>query len=176
MTLDELPNAVQSPRERIEAAIKFIDANNSIAAKLALRHALHLLDKPPRTDPNQDLWDMMEHIDKTYGVGKVTADLDKLAKLGHPDDPRTEVMQAAADMLRKIPSVKDCVAPLESEDYKAVGYRVDIDSSEGRLRMVFFREHDNKIVLAYMELETHEVYDLASHLLREYDKLEGIDK
>jgi fermentation-respiration switch protein FrsA (DUF1100 family) len=107
-------------------------------------------------------------------VTTLPADLEKLAALGHPDDPRTSAMLAAADVLRLFLSCRSRKNPLNDPLLQAVGYTTELHQESQTMRLAFYRSRGHKEPIAYMILETPEVYELASVLLSDYDKLEGI--
>lgn len=107
-------------------------------------------------------------------VTQMIADLDKLAGLGLPDDPRSAAMQSAAAMLRQLAPRQNDIDPLEDPALQAHCYRTDTEPSTKQVRILFFRDRKEECLLGYTIMDTPEVYDMASALMRQYDKLEGI--
>lgn len=56
------------------------------------------------------------------------------------------------------------------------GYRIDTDVESKTMRIVFFGQHGQTDIRGYMVLDAPESYDFGSLVLKNYDRLEGIDK
>lgn len=59
---------------------------------------------------------------------------------------------------------------------QARGYRIDTDTDSKTMRIVFFGQHGQTDIRTYMVLDTPESYEMAALILKNYDRLEGIDK
>lgn len=100
--------------------------------------------------------------------------LDKMTTWEPSDSPRAAAIKQAADVLRKLPTRQTDADRLDSPAFQSKGYRIDTDVEAKNLRLVMFGASDNKQVLSYTLLDTPEVYEFASKLLKSYDELEGI--
>ena len=118
---------------------------------------------------------MGEHDLQRLTIAQMIANLDKLAGFGSPDDPRSTAIRDAAAMLRELSPRQANVDPLEDPELQAHCYRTDMDTDSKQVRILFFRDRNQQRLLGYMLMDSPEVYDVASTLMRKYDKLEGIE-
>lgn len=63
---------------------------------------------------------------------------------------------------------------LDDPTFCAKGYRTETDDKTKDMRIVFFGDSGQKNILGYMILSAPEAYDMASSILKDYDRLEGI--
>lgn len=63
---------------------------------------------------------------------------------------------------------------LDDPAYCAKGYRVETDDNAKDMRVVFYGDSGAKNVIGWMILTSPEAYDMASTILRNYDRMEGI--
>jgi hypothetical protein len=63
---------------------------------------------------------------------------------------------------------------LEDAAYLAKGYRVETDDESKDMRLVLFGERGLKHILGFMVMTAPESYELATCILKNYDRLEGI--
>jgi hypothetical protein len=65
---------------------------------------------------------------------------------------------------------------LDDPAYAAQSYQVDVCPEDRCLRIQFFSGPQQQgDMLAYFEMESPDVYDFSTLLMRDYDKLEGIE-
>jgi hypothetical protein len=57
---------------------------------------------------------------------------------------------------------------------EAKGYRVDVNMQSRRMRIVLCRDEEMKDVVAWLECTSSEGYDLAQHILKKFDIIEGL--
>lgn len=107
-----------------------------------------------------------------------TLDTLSVIALDHPDTVGSEsqtysqAFTSAADAIR-ILAKQRALTPEVNEAYQATGYRLDLDEENHRLRMVLY-QGDQKNVRSFLMLDSPEAYDMAQHIIRKYDILEGI--
>jgi hypothetical protein len=102
---------------------------------------------------------------------QVIAALTKFADWEPPDSPRAKAMRDAALTLRQLaPQAGD-----EDSELHATSYAIETHKPTKELRLSFFKDLDQKGLLGYLVLESPEVYDLGMYLIKNYDKLEGIE-
>lgn len=102
---------------------------------------------------------------------QVIAALTKFADWEPLDSPRAKAMRDAALTLRQLaPQSGD-----EDAELQAKGYSVETHKPTKELRLAIFKDRDQKALLGYLILESPEIYDLGTELIKHYDKLEGIE-
>lgn len=65
--------------------------------------------------------------------------------------------------------------PLEDPELAAHSYSTATQPEEKRLRLTLYKSPGQKDPLGYMILTCEEIYDVSVHLMRNYDRLEGIE-
>ena len=87
-----------------------------------------------------------------------------------------EKLGEAADTINRLNAARQQPKnPLEDPELQAHCYRTDMDTDSKQVRILFFRDRNQQRLLGYMLMDSPEVYDVASTLMRKYDKLEGIE-
>jgi len=83
-------------------------------------------------------------------------------------------MLDAVDVLRATTTRQRAKNPLEDPELEAVSYSTATIEEEKKLRLTLYKNPGQKDPLGYMILQCEEIYDVAMHLMGNYDKLEGI--
>lgn len=99
----------------------------------------------------------------------IITELEKFADWEPKDSPRALAMRSAATALRQLSG-----GAIEDPSLQAKSLSIEVEPDTKELRLAIYREHKQEGLLGYLILETPEVYDLGTDLLKRYDKLEGI--
>jgi|ERR1700726_2496128 len=103
---------------------------------------------------------------------KVIADLTKFADWEPADSPRAIAMRNAVLTLSQLAPRQAGQDPLIDPTLHAKNYSVEAHPATKEVRLAIFREGR---VLGYLVLASPEIYDLGTELIKNYDKLEGIE-
>lgn len=102
--------------------------------------------------------------------------LDSMVGWEPSDSPRAVALKEAADVLRNLPKKLSDERRLDDPAFQSRSYRIDTHQESSTMRIVYYGQSGQKEVLAFAVLSTPESYEMAQAILKNYDKLEGIDK
>lgn len=73
-------------------------------------------------------------------------------------------------------AIQNGMNPLDSIDFRATGFRVDLNDEAREMRVVLFKGKTERPedVLGYLIVSPEDGYEMAQKLLSGYDELEGI--
>jgi hypothetical protein len=108
-------------------------------------------------------------------AAKVIADLTKFADWEPADSPRAIAMRDAAEWMRQFAPRHGADDPLDDPALQARSYAIETHAPTKTMRFSIYRENGQKGLLGYTILESPEIYELGTDLIKRYDKLEGID-
>lgn len=111
--------------------------------------------------------EIAQHLDAMSVVA-----LDRPETIESARESYAKALTSAADAIR-ILSKQRALTPEVNEAYQATGYRIDLDEESHSMRIVFY-QGDEKNVRSYLVMDSPEAYDMAHHVLKKYDTLEGI--
>lgn len=86
------------------------------------------------------------------------------------DESCARHLELAADEITKLRKPKK----LDDDSVCAHSYATALNTDGKELRLAFYANAKQKDLLGYMLFEAPEVYEFATHILKQYDTLEGI--
>ena len=98
---------------------------------------------------------------------------------GQGDESCARHLELAAEeitrlWLERAASRQSAKNPLENPELQAASYSTATLDDEKKLRLTLYKNPHQQDPLGYMILVCEEIYDMSSHLMKNYDKLEGI--
>ena len=95
------------------------------------------------------------------------------------DESCARHLELAADEIIKLkaaaPTRQQPKNQLDNPELEAVSYSTATIDDEKKLRFTLYKSPGQRDPLGYMILVSEQIYDVATHLLRNYDRLEGIE-
>ena len=85
-----------------------------------------------------------------------------------------EKLGEAADTIIKLKARRRS-NPLEDPNLEAVSYSTATQDEDKKLRLTLYKSPNQQDPLGYMILTCEQIYDVSMHLMRNYDRLEGIE-
>ncbi len=91
------------------------------------------------------------------------------------DESCARHLELAADEIIKLTARQHPKNPLEDPELEAASYSTATQDADKRLRFTLYKNPHQQHPLGYMILTGEQIYEVATHLLRNYDRLEGIE-